>query len=123
MIFMSTQYNEQFSQQSLQQPTGQLSIVSIPSGANIFIDGIKQTETTPFITTIPIGQHVYRLIYPGYIDEDGMVLIQENQTYDLFVTLHKSFDTRDEIIYGFIGSLAAGVALYLLIKDRTKSYA
>ena len=106
------------STQFLQEPIGQLSIVSIPSGADIFIDGIKQSDPTPFITTLPVGQHIYRLIYPGYIDEDGMVLIQEGQTYDLFVTMHKDFDARDEIIYGFVGSLAAGVALYLLIRKK-----
>jgi len=113
---MSMQYLQQF----LQQPTGQLSIVSIPSGADIFIDGIKQSGVTPSITTLSIGQHIYRLICPGYIDEEGMVFIQEEQTYDLFVTMHKSFDIRDEIIYGFIASLAAGVVLYLLIKDKRK---
>ena len=111
---MSAQHSQQF----LQDPTGQLSVVSIPSGADIFIDGIKQLDKTPLITTLSIGQHVYRLIYPGYIDEDGMIFIQEGQTYDLFVTMHKDFDAREEIIYGFIGSLAAGVALYLLIRDR-----
>ncbi len=119
---MSTQYSQQFLQEHLQDPTGQLSIVSIPSGADIFIDGIKQTDATPFITTLSTGQHVYRLIYPGYIDEDGMILIQEGQTYDLFVTMHKDFDAREEIIYGFIGSLAAGFALYLLIRDRRVSH-
>ena len=98
--------------------TGQLSIVSIPSGANIFIDGIKQSDTTPFITTLPIGQHVYRLICPGYVDDDGMVFIQDGQTYDLFITMHKDFDVRDEIIYGFIASLTAGIVLYLLVRDK-----
>jgi hypothetical protein len=98
--------------------TGQLSIVSIPSGADIFIDGIKQSDPTPSIMTFSTGQHIYRLICPGYIDEDGMVFIQEGQTYDLFVTMHKSFDIKDELIYGFIGSLAAGIALYLLVRRK-----
>lgn len=104
--------------QHLQQPTGILSIVTIPSGADIFIDGTKQTDKTPSIINLPIGQHIYGLTYPGYIGEDGMVLIQENQTYDLLVTMHESLAIRDVLVYGFLASLAAGITLYLLIRRK-----
>jgi hypothetical protein len=98
------------------QPTGSLSIVTIPGGADIYIDGIKQSDKTPAIIDIPIGQHIYRLTYFGYIDEEGMVPIQEGQTYDLFVTMQESVVIKDVLLYGFLASFAAGITLYLLTR-------
>ena len=101
---------------NLQQLTGSLSIVTVPSGADVYIDGTKQTDKTPFIKDLPIGQHIYRLTYPGYIDEEGMVFIQEGQPYDLFVAMHESLVIKDVLIYGFLASFAAGITLYLLTR-------
>ncbi len=78
--------------QYLQQQTGQLSIISIPSGADIFIDGIKQLDTTPFITTLPIGQYIYRLVCSGYIDEDVTVDIQNGLYSDARAVLQPVVD-------------------------------
>lgn len=103
-------------QSILQQPTGLLSIVSIPGGAKIFIDGEEQIDTTPTIIELPVGQHAYRLSYPDYIDVEGIVTIIEGQTSDLFVAMQESLMIRDVIIYGFIASFTAGIALYLLTK-------
>ena len=103
-------------QSILQQPTGSLSVVSIPGGAKIFIDGEEQIDTTPAIIDIPVGQHAYRLSYPGYIDVEGIVYITEEQYQDLFFTMQKSLIIRDILIYGFIASITAGITLYLLTR-------
>ena len=40
----------------LQQPIGLLSIVTVPGGAEIYIDGMKQPDKTPIIIDLPISQ-------------------------------------------------------------------
>lgn len=105
-------------QSILQQLTGSLSVVSVPGGANIFIDGEKQTDTTPTIIDILAGHHTYRPSYPGYIDVEGIVNIIEGQTHDLFSTMQKSSIIGDILIYGFVASFTAGITLYLLTRRR-----
>ncbi len=102
--------------QQLLQSTGSLSIVSVPGGTKIFIDGEEQIDTTPTIIDLPVGQHTYRLSYPGYIDVEGIVFIEEGQVYDLFLTMQKSLIIRDILMYGFIASIAAGITLYTLTR-------
>lgn len=110
---MTIQYYQPY---HLQEQTGSLSIVTVPGGADIYIDGVKQPDKTPAIIDLPVDQHIYRLTYPGYIDEEGIVYIQEGQTYDLFISMHKSLVIRDVLIYGFMASLMAGITLYLLTR-------
>lgn len=100
----------------LQQLTGSLSIVSVPGGAKIFIDGDEQIYTTPSIIGLPVGQHTYRLSYSGYIDVEGIVHITEEQYQDLFFTMQKSTIVGDILMYGFIASISAGITLYLLTR-------
>ena len=103
---MSIQYSQQLS--------GQLSIVTIPSGAEISIDGaIQEGKTTPTIIDLSSGMHTYRLSHPGYINEDGMATIENGNIYNLFIMMHESFSVRDAIVYGFAASLLAGMALYI----------
>lgn len=77
---------------------------------------MKHPDKTPTVIDLPTGQHIYRLTYPGYIDEEGIVFIQEEQIYDLFISMHESLVVRDVLIYGFLASLAAGITLYLLTR-------
>ena len=110
---MPIQYNQQLS--------GQLSIVTIPSGAEIYIDGVIQPgKTTPAIIDLPSGMYTYRLSYPGYINADGMIDIEDGNTRNLFITMHESLNTRDAIIYGFIASIYAGTALYILTRGKSQ---
>ena len=108
---MSIQYNKQLS--------GQLSTVTIPSGAEIYIDGVIQLDkTTPVIIDLPSGVRTYRLLYPGYVNADGMIPIEDGNIYNLFITMHESFNTRDAIVYGFIASALAGAVLYVATKGK-----
>ena len=59
---------------------GNISFVSIPEGAEIFIDGVDQLIRTPeTITDVPAGSHTYTLKLSGYYDYTGTVEVQENQ--------------------------------------------
>ena len=101
--------------------TGSINIISIPSNVTIFIDGIQHTETTPStIENLTPGYHIYKLSYPGYIDEEGMILIRESETNYLYIIMKQSFGIRDALVYGFIASFVAGLTLYILSQGKSK---
>lgn len=105
----------------IQQSIGSLSIVSIPSGARIFIDGIEYAEYTPTIINLSPGQHIYRLVYPGFFQKDGIVNIMEDQTYNLLISVDGSINIKEVMIFGFIASFSAGLLLYLLTRKTKNS--
>lgn len=79
---------------SIQQPpteVGSAHIVSVPTGAKIFIDNIEYTgSVTPItISNISSGTHSYKLTYPGYTDVDGILFIKTGETYELSVIMEK----------------------------------
>ena len=101
--------------------TGSINIISIPSNVTIFIDGIERTGTTPStIEDLIPGYHTYKLSYPGYIDEEGMILIIESEINYLYIIMKQSFSIRDALVYGFIASFMAGLTLYALSKGKSK---
>lgn len=104
--------------QTSQQPSGTLSILTVPDRAKVFIDGIEQFETTPTFIDLPIGTHIYRLILAGYVDEEGIVLIEEGKTSNLFKIMKTETFAGDLIVYGFAMSMLTGATLYVLIKIR-----
>lgn len=104
--------------------TGLLSILTIPGGADIYLDGIKQLYPSPTtIANVDPGWHSYLLTYPGYINSEGIVNIKGGETYDLYVIMEESFNIRQAFIYGFLASLIAGTTLFLLTRDRRRSFA
>jgi hypothetical protein len=69
-------------------PTGSASFSSIPSGAEIFIDGADQEVKTPnTVSSIPVGILAYTLKLPGYNDYTGTVNVIEDQTSQVSATL------------------------------------
>lgn len=104
----------------LQQPTGSISIMTSPSGAKIFIDGQERLETTPAFIDIPVGTHTYKLTYPGHIDEDGLIFIEEGKTYDIFLIMKQPTISMSTLVASdIIGSAIVALALFFLIR---KSY-
>lgn len=104
---------------------GSAHIVSIPTGAKIFIDYIGDTGlvTPAVIPDIPTGVHTYRLTYPGYTDVDGLLFINVNETYEVSVIMEISIpgyiNPATVIAYIVIG----GVLVYLSqILSQTKTY-
>ena len=66
---------------------GNISFVSSPSGANIFLDNILQASTPVTITGVPAGSHSYLLRLAGYNDATGTVTVTGGQTATVSVTL------------------------------------
>jgi hypothetical protein len=67
---------------------GTLSISSVPSGAEIYIDNVKMAQTTPAVLTyIPAGTHTIKLILPGYNEWIGKVVILSGEVTELQITL------------------------------------
>ncbi len=68
--------------------TGNISFISSPSSANIFLDNILQAATTPaMITSVPAGSHTYVLRLSGYNDATGTATVISGQTMNVSVTL------------------------------------
>ena len=68
--------------------TGNITFSSTPSGANIYIDNVLQTPTTPAtITGVSAGSHNYILKLSGYSDATGSVTVTAGQTSSVTVTL------------------------------------
>ena len=73
---------------TLLPPTGSASFSSIPSGAEIFLDGADQSIKTPAtITDVPAGSHTYTLKLSGYNDFAGTVEVIKDQTVSVSAVL------------------------------------
>lgn len=100
------------------QGVGSAYIVSIPSGAKIYIDNVEQVGiTTPAtINNIPStpSEHTYKLIKPGYIDSEGLLFITTGQTYNVVATI---YNIPSSIWAFLIGAAIIGI---LLISRKEK---
>ena len=60
---------------------GNISFISYPDEAEVFIDGTDQGIKTPAVVTdVPIGMHTFTVRQDGYNDFSGTVEVLENQT-------------------------------------------
>jgi len=67
---------------------GSLSVTSIPTGAEIWLDEVdKQTSTNAVLSNIAPGTHTIRLTEAGYVDEIHPVTITSGQTTIVSYTL------------------------------------
>jgi hypothetical protein len=64
---------------------GAITIVSTPSGAEIFIDNVFRGYTPATITEIDPGQHQILLKYTGYTDYSGTAAVTSGQTTPLAI--------------------------------------
>lgn len=68
--------------------TGSIMFVSVPSGAEIFIDGADQGARTPIqIFNIPAGKHTFTLKLAGFNDTTGEVTVTGGGTVQAYATL------------------------------------
>ena len=103
------------------QDVGSSYIVSIPSGAKIYIDNVEQAGViTPAridnIPSIPT-EHTYKLIKPGYIDIEGLLFITTGQTYNITVTMCKAPSNMWSLL---LGLALAGTFIAMMIEDKRK---
>lgn len=68
--------------------TGNITFISIPPGADIYLDGILKTEKTDnTISDVAVGCHYYTLKLNGFYDASGTVTVIAEQTAIVSVTL------------------------------------
>ncbi len=69
-----------------------LRVVSNPSGAEIWIDGVKQNDVTPGVVPVPKNKPiVLKLVVPGHEDFDGLI---QSKTQDLSVSADLKTSSR-----------------------------
>ena len=68
--------------------TGSIQFVSVPVGAEIFLDGADQGVKTPItVSNIPSGAHTFTLKLAGYSDASGSVTVIGGSTVQVYMAL------------------------------------
>lgn len=67
--------------------TGKLNVISIPSGANVYVDNVYKGQTPITITKLSVGQHVVKLTKAGYNNYITTISITAGKTTKLNVVL------------------------------------
>jgi hypothetical protein len=74
---------------------GSISINSTPSGAAIYIDGVEDSNVTPYtMIHVAAGNHSVRLVYPGYWRE-GNVSVYSGETTEINWVLYTVHDYEE----------------------------
>lgn len=99
--------------------TSYLNILSIPEGAQIFIDGIDIDLITPTLTPLILepGIHTYVLTLTNYESVFGQITLIDNQTYTLIISLTSNMNKLYEKFI-LIGAAALGVSIIALFLHK-----
>ena len=100
--------------------TGSYFISSVPTGANIFIDGRPYNQTPRSIVNIPVGNHTVVLQKSGYSDWIKTEYLGPGQTIVYNVTLMPIPVTGSYYISSFPGD--ASVCIDMIYKGQTPLY-
>lgn len=104
------------------QNVGSAYIVSIPSGAKIYIDNVEQVGivTPATINNIPSTpyEHTYKLVKSGYMDAEGLLFITTGDTYNTTVTMCKT--PSDNMMPLLLGLALAGSFIIMMIENQRK---
>ena len=96
--------------------TSNLNILSIPEGAQIFIDGMDINLITPTLTPLILepGTHNYLLTLTNYESIFGNITLVDNETYTIVISLTSDmYKLYEKFI--LIGAAALGVSILSLI--------
>ena len=95
--------------------TGNVSFVTVPPDADIYLDGtLRGVKTPATITNLPSGYHPYKLILSGYKDATGTVRIEAGTTKTVSVSLTKveaAIGAGTIIGIGLVGVCVLGVII------------
>jgi hypothetical protein len=75
--------------QAVIAPAATLTVTSIPSGTQIFLDGKDTAKTTPSTFTLDAGTHVIRLALTGHKDYSASVTLQSGDAKTVAAALTK----------------------------------
>ncbi len=88
---------------SLTAATGNITVSSVPSGATILVDGIGTGTTTPTtIRGVTSGSHYILLQLTGYQDYSQNVIVNDNATSAVSVTMIATATTTAQVTNGSI---------------------
>jgi len=96
---------------------GNIQFVSVPSNAEIFIDGADQGVKTPFtVTDLPVGIHTFALKLAGYNDTAGSVTVAGGSTIQVYAELSPSTPTTGSL---YIASVPGEAEIFIDGVDQT----
>jgi len=105
------------------KPTGSITITSIPSGAEIFIDGVDQgVKTDSTVTDIPAGDHTFTLKLAGYKDFTGTLQVVEDQITNIAVTLESAKNNAAMLLGLTIFGMGVLGAVVLATREKKPEY-
>ncbi len=99
--------------------TSNLNILSIPEGADIYIDGMDIDLITPTLTPLILeaGTHNYLLTLTNYESIYGTITLIDGETHTLIVSLASNMNKLYEK-FVIIGAIALGVSVIALFKHE-----
>lgn len=95
---------------------GELKFISVPPGAEIFIDGVDQVTRTPCtVMDIPEGSHTYRLVLAGYKDLSDIFTMEPEKISMISAELEP---VPSPLNYALPAAAALGILGIILILRR-----
>jgi serine/threonine protein kinase len=88
-----------------------LFVTSLPAGADVFINGAKQSGQTPATIPLPAGQYDLVLRVPGYEAYAGHVQVKNNEQTRLNAQLKER--SREQVAWAQVHSTPEGAEIYL----------
>jgi hypothetical protein len=110
----------------VQDGPGNMHVISTPSNADVYIDGVLAGKTDAIIKGIPPGEHDVTFVLGGYLDSTYSVLITSKKTVSLVVALHPPAAPLDPFLASIqnqnldlIAAITGGPASYQLYQNTS----
>ncbi|MDX9720946.1 MAG: PEGA domain-containing protein [Myxococcota bacterium] len=102
---------------------GQLSVRTTPSGAKVYIDGVRAEQSSPLAKNLELGEHTLLIVLDGYQSVEQGFKISKEQATDIDLVLTPVGGAADDGISGIelaaytclglgVVGVAVGVATY-----------
>ena len=108
----------------VQDGPGHMHVVSTPSHADVYIDGVLAGKTDTTIKDIPAGEREVTLALAGYLNSTYSVLITSKKTVSLVVTLNPPAPPTDPLLASIqdmdvIADITRGPASFQIRQDKS----
>ena len=89
----------------VQDGPGNLNVVSTPTNADVYLNGLLAGKTDSILKGIPAGEYDVTLVRDGYVNATYPVLISSKKTVSLVVTLQRPIDASMSEFDAFVASM------------------
>jgi hypothetical protein len=93
----------------LPKNSGSITATSLPSGANVYLDGDFRGTTPLTITNVAAGSHNLLLTMPGYLDARETVQVETGSTVQVSVTMSGGKKAPGFSLFSTIAALITGL--------------